>query len=113
MAVNFRNRISMQPNEKLCHGVKGPPFFLVCGGRGGFFLSSCVWCGEWTTCPVDFPCKLFFFFLKFRGWFKSKSSQVPDMFPKEFPKSPQRKGTLCFKIEPSVLWSLHSFFFDF
>jgi hypothetical protein len=56
-----------------------------------------------------------------------KSSQVPDMFPKEFPIVPHfgkccppftyiggpKGGTWYFKIEPSVMRSLHSFFFFF
>ncbi len=37
---------------------EGPSFFHLGGvERGGFFLSSCVWCGGWI---VHFPCKLFF-----------------------------------------------------
>jgi hypothetical protein len=41
VTANFRNRISMERNEKSCHGVKVPPFFLVVGGEGGLFFSSC------------------------------------------------------------------------
>jgi hypothetical protein len=55
-------------NEKLCHGMKGHPFFLLMGGRdagwGSFFFRLC-WCGEWTihyslcTWIIDFPFDLF------------------------------------------------------
>jgi hypothetical protein len=60
-------------NEKLCHGVKGHPFFLFMGGQGvggGNFFSNCVWCGEWIVhyslfiWTIDFPSFLFFVFFE-------------------------------------------------
>jgi hypothetical protein len=82
VTANFRNRISMERNEKSCHGVKVPPFFLVVSGEGGLFFSVVlVWrvdclstvhipLGQWTA---DFPCQ-------FGGVFKSKSSQCRPRF---------------------------------
>jgi len=82
--------------------------------------------------PIDFRCNLCFFKFSFEGGggavFTAESSQFFDMFPKGFPISPHfypicfgkccpsftcidgpRELTLCFKIEPSLLGSLHSF----
>jgi hypothetical protein len=41
VVANFRNRISMQQNEKSWHGVSeaSAPFFLCGGGLGGVFLA--------------------------------------------------------------------------
>ncbi len=109
MAANFRNRISLQPNEKLSHGIKW--------GWGGFF-SSCVWCGEWTVhfplgqWTLNFQCKL--------GGGGRGGSQLPDMLPKEFPIGPHF-GILSFTSleEDDLVWfisirsweGVHNFFF--
>jgi hypothetical protein len=120
--------------------VKWPPFSSCgCGGGGVFFqvvfgvenaLSTVHFpLGHWT---IEFPCKLLFLFVCLGGGdVKAKSYQVPDMFPKEFSIAPhfypiclanvvllsniylgQSKGTWHFKIEPSILRSLCSYFFS-
>jgi hypothetical protein len=108
------------------------PWFSMCSPR---VFWSCAWCEEWTdhcslsTWTVDFPCKfciLFFVIVFLEGGIKAKSSQVPDMFSKEFPIAPhfypisfgkccphsraKGWGTLHFKIEPFILGNLHSLF---
>jgi len=60
-------------------------------GGGGCLMSSCVWCGEWTV-----HCSLSTFHTSFLGvGVKSKSSQVPDVFPKEFGIAPHF-SPICF-----------------
>ncbi len=114
------------------YSLQVPNGFPMCSPR---MFSSCVWCGEWSvhcslsTWTVDFPCKfciLFFLNCVFGGGkgVTAKSSQVPDMFSKEFPIAPhfypicfgkccphiwaKGWGTLHFKIEPFILGNLHS-----
>jgi hypothetical protein len=104
-----------------------PVFFQGVGQRRQFFFWSCVGVesglstvhfplGQWT---INFPCKLWGHFpCKLLRGVKSNSSQVPDMFPEEFTIGPhfyvwqmlgQRGRALYFKIEPSILRSLHRF----
>jgi hypothetical protein len=123
VAANFWNRIFNATNEKSCHGVKGPPGFLLGFGAGEavFKKKSYVWCREWTvhcslsTWTVDNQLSM-----QALWGVKSNSSQVPDMFPEEFTIGPHfyvwqmlgRRGrALYFKIEPSIWGSLHRFFF--
>jgi len=84
------------------------------GGYGGFFIffSSCVWCREWTahcslsTWPVGSQVFMHAFICLGGEWvgvrFKAKSSQVPDMFPKEFP--------IVAHFYPNMLWQMLSSF---
>jgi len=83
----------------------------------GRFFSSCVWCGEWTVhfplgqWTLNFQCKL--------GGGGKGGSQVPDMFPKEFPIGPHF-GILSFTSleEDDLVWfisirsweGVHNFF---
>jgi hypothetical protein len=125
----------MQPMRSCVIERRGFPFFL-CGGEGGwggagqFFLSSCVWCEERTVhCSLSRQ-DFFLFWGGGAGFVKAKSSQVTDMFPKEFQIAPhfypicfgkccppstniggQKAWNGYFKREPSILGSLHSFIF--
>ncbi len=119
----------MQPTRSC---IMGLPFFLVGEGEGGLFFSSCVWCGERTVhCRLSMPTFLFWGGL-LEGWGrgKAKSSQVLDMFPQKVHNSTpllshmlwqmlssfppievgEKEGPLYFKIKPSILGCLHSFF---
>ncbi len=68
--------------------MKGPPFFLWVGGEG-CFKKKVVFGVKSGLCTLHFPLQQFtfheFFLLVFGGHgVKAKSSQVSDMFPKEF-----------------------------
>jgi len=88
--------------------VKGPPFFLVCGGRGVFFFPvvfgvesglSTVSLSTWTMCPVDFPCK---HFIKKFGLGGGSKQRVPKFLicsPKEM-NSMFQNITFCFEEPP-------------
>jgi hypothetical protein len=57
-------------------------------GRGFFFQVVVeLWCGEWTV-HLDGWQLAFHFFVWGVGAVKPKSSQVSDLFPKEFPIAP-------------------------
>ncbi len=81
-------------NEKLCHGVRGPPFFSCeCGGEGWFFIFKfgewIVHCSlsSWTVeSPLSMQALFICLFLRLGGG--GQGSQVRDMFPKEFPIAP-------------------------
>ncbi len=95
MAPNIRNRISMQPMRSRLSWSEGSfPCFLVgghWGEKGVFFSKFClVWRVECSlsTWTVEFPCKNFFGGCWGPGCVKAKSSQISDMFPKEFPITP-------------------------
>jgi len=78
----------------LGHSSPNWPFYS-CGCEGGFcFLKLCLKFGvESGLATIHFPLGRFtvaFPFVGFRGWgvVKAKSSQVFDLFPKEFPIAP-------------------------
>jgi hypothetical protein len=86
----------MQPmrSEGGCHGVKGPPFYS-CGCEVGVcFFNLCLNFGvESGLSIVHFPLGRLtvgvpFFLGLAGGVVKPKSSQVSDLFPKEFPIAP-------------------------
>jgi hypothetical protein len=129
----------MQPMRSHVMEWRGLLFFSCGWGEGEFcFFKLClVWrmgCLLFTfhldSGRLTFHVNFFSFclFVCGRG-IKAKSYQVPDMFPKEFSIAPhfypiclanvvllsrtylgQRGGPAHFKIEPSILWSLCSFF---
>ncbi len=101
MEANFRTRISIQSLRSHVMEWRGHPFLCWGWGWGGvefFLLSSCVWCGEWTVhCSLStWTGDSRLSHASFLGeGVKSKSSQVPDMFPKEVPITPQF-SPICF-----------------
>ncbi len=127
----------MQPmrSEGGCHGVKGPPFYSYGCWVGGFFFKLCWNFGvESGLSTIHFPLGwLAVGFPIFLGLgdgrvVKAKSSQVSDLFPKEFPivpyfypicfgkcsppfiyiGGPKGGRTPYFKIKPSTLGSFNS-----
>ncbi len=71
-------------NEKSCDGVEWVE------GKGGFFFSSCVWCGQWT-----FHAKLFLWLFVFGG---------------EVGKGPKQRVPSSTSLLSHMLWQMLSSF---
>ncbi len=62
-----------------------PPFYIPRGCGVPFFKLCLVPSVDW---PLSLSIHAFLFFIFWGSGVKAKSSQVPDMFPKEFPIAP-------------------------